>query len=166
MQSKQRADFEAVDGSSLSIGIVKTKWNRDIIAGLLDGCVNAMRERGVRLIEEVKVPGAFELPMAAQMLAVSGEFDAVVCIGCLIKGETDHYEYIAQACSNGIMQVQLKTGVPVIFGVLTCTKESQAKERAGLENGGHNHGIDWGATAVEMGLLSVQRKVIESRRVL
>jgi 6,7-dimethyl-8-ribityllumazine synthase len=88
-----------------------------------------------------KVPGAYELPLAARFLALSGTVDAVVCVGCLIKGDTQHFEYIAGAVSSGLMNVGLQTSVPVVFGVLTVNNEQQALDRAFGEN---NHGLSWG----------------------
>jgi len=101
-------------------------------------------------IFETQVPGAFELPLAARFLALSGTVDAVVCIGCLIKGDTQHFEYISDSVSSGIMSVGLQTSTPIIFGVLTVNTEQQALDRA---TGDDNHGISWAQTAVEMALL-------------
>lgn len=110
-----------------------------------------------------QVPGSYELPFAARALIGSGDsFDAVITVGCLIKGETMHFEYIADSVSHGLMRVQLDTGVPVIFGVLTVLSEDQAKARAGVLSGSHNHGEDWGLAAVEMG---VKRKSWASGKV-
>lgn len=86
--------------------------------------------------------------------------DAVICLGCLVKGSTMHFEYISEAVTQGIMNLQLTTGIPVIFGVLTCLNEDQALIRAGYDvgaNKGHNHGLDWGSTAVEMALLNLKK---------
>lgn len=96
------------------------------------------------------MPGSYELPLAAQKYILHEKVDAVVCIGCLIKGGTMHFEYICEAVSRGIMDVGLTTGVPVIFGVLTCLTEAQALERAGLIEGHHNHGPEWGDAAISM----------------
>ena len=97
-------------------------------------------------IFEAEVPGAFELPLAARFLALSGTVDAIICAGVLIKGDTYHFEYISEAVSSGIMSVGLQTSTPVVFGVLTCSTEDQVKARTG-------HGYDYGKTAVEMALL-------------
>lgn len=123
----------------------------------------------------VDVPGSYELPFACSkvigtgapsrlmwarqtpcslILGTAGKYDVVIAIGCLIKGQTMHFEYIAEATAHGLMEVQLKTGIPVIFGVLTCLTDDQALARAGLTTSGHNHGIDWAITAVEMANLS------------
>jgi 6,7-dimethyl-8-ribityllumazine synthase len=95
------------------------------------------------------VPGAFEIPLTAKFLAASKRFDVIICLGCVIKGETMHFEYICQAASSGIMQVQLETMVPMIFGVLTVLNKEQAIARS---TGTKNEGLSWGNTAVEMAL--------------
>ena len=104
------------------------------------------------------MPGSYELPFGA--LSLLNICDVVICVGCLIKGNTMHFEYICEAVSNGIMNLQLKVEKPVIFGVLTCLTEEQALIRAGIDKygnedkNGHNHGLDWGTTAVEMALIA------------
>lgn len=120
------------------------------------GCKQALLACHVKEsdIVVVDVPGSYELPFGASCL-IKGEqpVDAVICVGCLIKGETMHFEYICEAVSQGVMKLGLESGVPVIFGVLTCLNEKQALARAGLGEHSHNHGSDWGTTAVEMALL-------------
>lgn len=113
----------------------------------------AQAKYNVAEVVKKDVPGSYELPFAAKWMIETYKVDAVIAIGTLIKGSTMHFEYICQATSDGIMKVGLDTGVPVIFGVLTCLTIEQSLERAGLAEGGHNHGHDWGATAVEMALL-------------
>ena len=100
-----------------------------------------------------EVPGAYELPYAAKLLAMSGTVDAIICCGVLIKGDTFHFEYISEAVTSGIMNVNLVTMTPVVYGVLNCLDEAQVKKRCSNEDGGHNHGEDWGKTAVEMALM-------------
>jgi len=144
-----------IDGSGLKIGICYTRWNDSVIAALRKGCKEKLIELGVKAedILERQVPGAFELPFASKKMIENegNNVDAVVCIGCLIKGETMHFEYICEATSQGIMRVGLDTGIPVIFGVLTCLNDNQALYRAGLTaDGGHNHGPEWASTAIEM----------------
>ena len=141
-----------LDGEKCRIGIISTRWNKDIIDSLKSGIKDALTECKVEEgnIFETEVPGAFELPLAARFLAMSGTVDAVVCVGCLIKGDTMHFEYIADSVSSGIMNVGLTTSTPVVFGVLTVNDEQQARDRA---FGPNNHGISWGKTAVEMALL-------------
>lgn len=99
------------------------------------------------------MPGSFELPLAAKFLAMSGTVDAIICAGVLIKGDTMHFEYIADTVSKGIMNVGIQTNLPIVFGVLTCLNEEQVKKRS---SGDNNHGYDWGKTAVEMALLRAE----------
>lgn len=145
-------EFKKLKGGKLKIGIVVARWNSEITDALLDQCLEALVDSKVKrkniLVREV--PGAFELPFAAQHLIKKEKVDAVICIGVLIKGGTMHFEYIADAVANGIMRVQLNTGVPVIFGVLTCLTEKQALARS---VGSKSHGYNWGLSAVEMGLV-------------
>jgi 6,7-dimethyl-8-ribityllumazine synthase len=120
--------------------IIVSRFNEEITRGLLAGAREALVEAGVRSdgIALFEVPGAFEIPLAAKYAAESGQFAAVICLGCLIKGDTMHFEYIAEATSHGIMRVGLDTGVPVTFGVLTTLSEEQAAARSapGPENKG------------------------------
>ncbi|KAG9412110.1 lumazine synthase [Aphanomyces cochlioides] len=141
-----------LDGRGLRIGICTTEWNKEIIDSLREGAVRTLTEAGVAVDDIVlyKVPGAYELPYSASRLIQSENVDAVICIGCLIKGDTMHFEYICEAVTQGIMKLNLETGVPVLFGVLTVLNETQARIRAGLEEGGHNHGVEWAQTAIEM----------------
>ncbi|GMH66643.1 hypothetical protein TrST_g10707 [Triparma strigata] len=145
-------DFPTLDGSKARIGIIKTRWNKEDVSNLVDGCKKALKDSGVEdaNVFETEVPGAFELPYAARLLALSGTVDAIVCVGVLVKGDTMHFEYISEAVSSGIMNVGLQTACPCVFGVLTCNTEEQVKKRS---TGKHNHGKDWGLTAVEMALL-------------
>lgn len=145
-------DFEDLDGSNVRIGIITTRWNPKVVNALKTGARDTLTELGVKdeNIFETKVPGSWELPQAARFLALSGTVDAVLCLGCLIKGESMHFEYIADTVSSGLMSVQLSTNVPCTFGVLTCTTEEQAAKRS---YDGDNHGISWAKTAVEMALL-------------
>jgi len=101
----------------------------------------------------MQVPGSYELPLAARLLLDTGRVDAVIAIGCLIKGETMHFEYICEAVSQGIMRLNLESRVPVIFGVLACLTEEQARARAGLSGSHGNHGKEWAQTALKMALL-------------
>lgn len=150
--------FQKKDGAQLKIGIAVSRWNSEITSSLLEKCQQALLESGVKAknIFVVEVPGAYELPFAADHLIKTKKPDAVVCFGCLIKGETMHFEYIAEAVTQGIMNLNLTTGVPVIFGVLTCLNEEQAKARSG--NNKNNHGYAWGQTAVEMALLKKKKR--------
>lgn len=152
MVAAEGASFGELDGTNVRVGIISTRWNKEIVTRLTDGVKEALKGCNVTdsNIFETQVPGAFELPLAARFLALSQTVDAVVCVGCLIKGETMHFEYIADATCNGLMDVSLLTSTPVILGVLTCLDEEQATKRS---TGDNSHGIDWGKTAVEMALL-------------
>jgi 6,7-dimethyl-8-ribityllumazine synthase len=101
-------------------------------------------------IVEMQVPGAFEIPMAARLMCATQKVDAIVCVGILIKGETDHYEYIAGPVSNALMDLQLTTNIPIVFGVLMCRNRAQAEARS---TGKQSHAKDWARTAIEMALL-------------
>jgi 6,7-dimethyl-8-ribityllumazine synthase len=134
--------------------IVKTRWNEAVINALVTGAVDKIQECG-GTTEVIEVPGSYEVVYAAKRMIEAkqrrGEkIDAVICIGCLIKGETMHFEYICEAVTQGIMKLNVEGDVPVIFGVLACMTESQALSRAGLIEGHHNHGPEWGQSALEM----------------
>lgn len=143
------------DGTGLRVAIVHAKWNAEVVGALVSGCKQELLKAGVAPKDVVvfEVSGAYELPYAASRAINSQKIDAVVCIGCLIKGGTMHFEYICEAVTQGIMRVQLDTHVPVLFGVLTVLTEEQARERAGLTADGHNHGVEWAQTAIEMARL-------------
>ncbi len=130
--------------------LVVARFNEFITSKLVDGAVDALVRHGAdrENITQVWVPGSFELPLAAQKLARSGEYAAVVCLGCLIRGQTPHFEYIASECAKGIAQVSLGTEVPVTFGVITADSLEQAIDRAGTKAG--NKGADAALAAVEM----------------
>jgi 6,7-dimethyl-8-ribityllumazine synthase len=138
---------------NLRIAIIVARFNAEITEGLLAGAREALGESGVAAtdVTVVRVPGAFEIPVTAMRLAESGGYDAIVCLGCLIKGDTMHFEYIAEATAHGIMDVSLTTAVPVAFGVLTTISEEQASERA--RPGSGNKGREAALAAVEMATL-------------
>ena len=133
--------------------IVVSRFNQEITDGLLAGAREALAEAGVRDdgVAVFHVPGAFEIPLAAMRAAESGEFVGVICLGCLIKGDTMHFEYIAEAVSHGIMRAGLETGIPVAFGVLTALTDDQAEERAAP--GPANKGREAARAALEMARL-------------
>jgi len=133
--------------------IVVSRFNEEITEGLLRGAQEFFAEASVPgdAITIVRVPGAFEIPLVAKRLGESGEFDAIVCLGCLIKGDTMHFEYIAEAASHGIAEAAASTGVPMAFGVLTTMTEEQAVERSG--SGAGNKGREAAAAALEMAKL-------------
>lgn len=133
--------------------IVVSRFNEEVTEGLLAGAREALAQAAVRDedVTIVRVPGAFELPVTASRLSESGQFDAVICLGCLIKGDTVHFEYIASAASHGIMDASTTTGVPVAFGVLTALTEEQAAERS--KPGDNNKGREAALAAIEMATL-------------
>jgi 6,7-dimethyl-8-ribityllumazine synthase len=133
--------------------IVVSRFNEEITEGLLQGARERLAEASVpdENVTIIRVPGAFEIPIAGQRLGESGEYDAVICLGCLIKGETMHFEYIAEAASHGIMQAAAATGIPMAFGVLTTLTEEQAVERS--RSGPGNKGREAAGAALEMATL-------------
>lgn len=139
--------------SGYRFAIVASRFNEDVTDGLLEGARRALAEAAVRDedVVVVRVPGAFEIPVAAFRAATSGRFDAVICIGCLIKGETMHFEFIAQAACNAIAAASASTGVPMALGVITTLTEEQAQERAAV--GPANKGGEAARAAVEMATL-------------
>jgi 6,7-dimethyl-8-ribityllumazine synthase len=145
----------ALDGSGLRVGIVRARWNADVVERLLDGARRALRDLGVDDgdVVETSVPGSFELPMGARILAASGYVDAVICLGSVIRGETSHYDLVAGEAAAGMQQVQLTTGVPVAFGMLATEDRDQAFARS-EGPGGHNVGEDAALVAVEMARLA------------
>lgn len=142
----------SVNGSDVRVGIIMARWNADVISGLYKGVNESLIACGVKPsnVFTTYVPGAFELPITAKFLAMSKRVDVIVCLGCLIKGDTMHFEYIASAASQGIMQVSIDSMIPVIFGVLTVLDKQQAVVRS---TGEKNEGLSWGKSAVEMGLV-------------
>ncbi len=140
--------------------IVVSRFNAFITERLLQGALDGLRRTGARTrdIEIVRVPGSFEIPAAARMLAESSKFDAVICLGCLLRGDTAHYDVIVNECARGIGQSAQETGVPHAFGVLTCDTLEQAIDRAGLKMG--NKGLEAALAAVEMATL---KKVVAGR---
>ena len=133
-----------------TIGIVVAEWNTEITSALLSGAVEHLTAMGVKEKNIIinHVPGSFELPMGAQFLAAQKNIDAVIALGCVIQGETRHFDFICNAVANGITEVSLKTGVPAIFGVLTTDNLEQAKDRAGGKHG--NKGEEAAVTAIKM----------------
>ncbi|CAR26876.1 hypothetical protein ZYGR_0I01480 [Zygosaccharomyces rouxii] len=147
------------NGADLRVGIVHARWNAQIIEALVNGSIKKLQSMGVQdkniVIESV--PGSFEVPWGSKRLIdrqkARGEpLDVIISVGTLIKGSTMHFEYIADATTKALMNLQEKVDIPVIFGLLTCLSEEQAMARAGIDPGHtmHNHGEDWGAAAVEM----------------
>ena len=142
-----------LNAQGLKVAIVTARFNDFITNKLLEGAVGCLQRHDVKDadVTEVWVPGAFELPLAAQTLAESRQFDAVICLGAVIRGATTHYDYVCNEAAKGIAQAGLKTGIPVIFGVVTTETIEQAIERAGTKAG--NKGWDAAMAAIEMGTL-------------
>jgi len=137
-------------GEGLRVAVVTSRFNDLVTDRLLAGCLDGLSRLGVdpASVIQASVPGALELPLAAQRLASSGDHDAVVCLGAVIRGATDHHVHVGGQCAAGLTRVQLDTGIPVVFGVLTTDSLEQALERAGGKSA--NKGFEAAATAVEM----------------
>ena len=147
------AKFDLGDGdyhaNGARIAIAASRFNQHIVGPLLEGAYETLIKNGVseHTVEVVRVPGAFELPVTAMRLAQSGRFDAVVCLGAVVRGDTPHFEFVSGECARGLMEVGLMTGKPVIFGVLTTNTEQQALDRAGGSEG--NKGAEAAEAALE-----------------
>ncbi|HMO53208.1 MAG TPA: 6,7-dimethyl-8-ribityllumazine synthase [Tepidiformaceae bacterium] len=143
----------ALDGAGLRVCIVVARWNEFVTRKLLEGAESRLGERGVAKddVTVAWVPGAFEVPTAAKWAATSGRFDAVICLGAVIRGETAHFEYVAGGAAEGIAAVSRETGVPVIFGVLTVDNVEQAMSRTGGKDG--HKGEESAQAAIEMARL-------------
>src|SRR5215470_6028519 len=156
---------DAIEGElnarGMRFGVVVSRWNSFITERLLQGALDALRRGGCREedITVVRVPGAFEIPLQARTLARTGKYDAIITLGCLIRGETDHYEHISNEVTRGIGQSAQETGVPHTYGVLTCESLEQALDRAGLKAG--NKGSEAAMSAIEM--VSLKRKTRHPR---
>ena len=139
-----------VMGNGIRVGIIAARFNEFIVSKLIGGAEDALVRHGVNTddVELAWVPGAFEIPVVAQKMAQSGKYDAVLCLGAVIKGSTSHYDYVCAEVSKGIAAVSLNTGMPVLFGVLTTDNIEQAIERAGTKAG--NKGYDVACAAIEM----------------
>ncbi|MCE2818098.1 MAG: 6,7-dimethyl-8-ribityllumazine synthase [Ilumatobacteraceae bacterium] len=142
-----------LDGKGLRIAIIGARFNDHIVTNLRDGALRGLERLGVADsdIMESWVPGAFELPLAAKVLAETGKVDAIICLGTVIKGDTPHFDYVCGEAARGIQDAQLATGIPVMFGVLTVNTEQQAIDRSGP--GIDNKGDEAAVGAVEMALL-------------
>lgn len=153
MKKTNLSDYDPTavpDGGNYKIGVIAAEWNPEVTDALLKGAVDTLREHGVaeENILVRRVPGTFELSSAADMMLQYAGVDAVICIGCVIQGETRHFEFICQAVSQGITNVGLKHRRPAIFSVLTCDTMQQALDRAGGRHG--NKGVEGAVTALKM----------------
>ncbi len=142
-----------IDGKGIRIGIIAARFNDHIVCALRDGALRALARLSVRDsdISEIWVPGAFEVPLAAQTLAKSAKVDAIICLGAVIRGDTAHFDFVAGQAARGIQDAQLSTGVPIMFGVLTVENEQQAIDRSGP--GFDNKGDEAAVGAIEMVLI-------------
>lgn len=145
-------DFPDLEGKDLRIGVVFARWNNELTYSIRDKAIEGLKD--CQVLEEhiilQEVPGAYEVVMGAKQLIEKKHVDAVICIGVLIKGQTMHFEYISEAVTQGIMDLNMQSGIPVMYGILNCMTEEQARVRS---VGEHNHGYGWGKAAVEMALL-------------
>ena len=146
----QLVEGKVVAPEGMRVGIVASRFNSFIVEKLLDGAVDGLVRHGVeeKNITACWVPGAFEIPLAAQKMAESDRYDAVICVGAVIRGSTSHYDYVCNEVSKGVASVGLQTGKPVLFGVITTENIEQAIERAGSKAG--NKGYDCALSAIEM----------------
>jgi 6,7-dimethyl-8-ribityllumazine synthase len=142
------------DAAGLRFGLVVSRFNSFITERLLDAATEALSQGGAlaEQVHVVRVPGSFEIPLAAKKMALTGRYDAIIAIGCVLRGETAHFDYVASEVARGVQLAQMDTGVPIIFCVLTCDTLEQAIDRAGLKGG--NKGREAGLAALEMARLS------------
>lgn len=145
--SRSGAPTLAIDGSGLRVAVVAASWHEPVMAGLLAGAQRALDDARVSGTTVVRVPGSFELPVAAMVAAEQG-YDAVVALGAVVRGGTPHFEYVCSAATDGLSRVALQTGTPVGFGLLTCDSEEQALDRAGLPGSRADKGHEAASAAV------------------
>jgi 6,7-dimethyl-8-ribityllumazine synthase len=150
----RKSNMNTIEGSfappSGRFALVAARFNHVIVDSLIAGALDGLKRHGVAddAIDLVRVPGSLELPLVAKRMAESGGYSAVICLGAIIRGDTGHYDHVAAGAANGVLQAALTTGVPVIFGILTCDTLEQAVNRAGAKSG--NKGFDAALTAIEM----------------
>ena len=164
---KNLSDYNADEipsAKEFRFAIVRAEWNSEITNPLADGCMKTLLKHGAKEsnIKLLHVPGSFELCFACSELANTKNFDAIIAIGCIIEGETRHFEFIANAIANGIAQLNIQQSIPIIFGVLTTATQLQAIERAGGKSG--NKGIEGAVTALKMIALKNQIRKLKKRK--
>jgi len=148
MSGEGAPGLSTVDGAAeLRVAVVAAQWHATVMGGLLDGARRALAESSIHDVTEVRVPGAFELPVAAARLAAAG-FDAIIALGVVIRGGTPHFEYVCNAATDGLTAVAVRTGVPIGFGVLTCDTDQQALDRAGLPGAKEDKGFEAAVAAL------------------
>ncbi len=166
----QKLQPSKIDGSlsaaGLRFGIVVSRFNSFITDRLLAAAVDALERAGAESkdVDVVHIPGSFELPLAAKKLAATGKYDALIAVGCILRGETSHYDYVCSETARGLQLAQMDTGLPIIFCVLTCDTLEQAIDRAGLKGG--NKGFEAGLAAIEMGQLSRKLRAPDTKSAL
>lgn len=142
-------DAKPVEGAAgLRVAVLASEWHTEVMDGLLDGARRALADARVADSTELRVPGTFELPVAAARLAHAG-FDAIVALGVVIRGDTPHFEYVCQAATVGLTMITQRTGIPIGFGVLTCDTEQQALDRAGIPGSSEDKGYEAAAAALQ-----------------
>ncbi len=151
MSGSGTPDLQIVGASGLDVTVVAARWHQEVMDGLVAGAERALTEAGVSTARVVRVPGAFELPLAAQAAARAGA-DAVVVLGVVIRGGTPHFEYVCSAASDALARVALDTGVPIGFGLLTCDDDAQALDRAGLAGSREDKGYEAAQAALATAL--------------
>ena len=142
MSGQGAPELARVDGAGLSVAVIASEWHATVTDGLLGGARRALHDSGVTDVTEVRVPGAFELTVAASRLADTGTFDAIVVLGVVIRGGTPHFDYVCSAATTGVTLVAERTGIPIGFGLLTCDTEEQAVDRAGLPGSREDKGYE------------------------
>jgi 6,7-dimethyl-8-ribityllumazine synthase len=152
-----------LNAAGLRFGIVVSRFNSFITERLLAAAVDALERAGAagKDVDVVRVPGSFELPLTAKKLAATGKYDALVAIGCVIRGETSHYDYVCSETARGLQLAQMDSGVPIMFCVLTCDTVEQAIDRAGLKGG--NKGFEAGLAAIELAQLSRKLRGVQAK---
>jgi 6,7-dimethyl-8-ribityllumazine synthase len=152
-----------LSAQGLRFGVVVSRFNNFITDRLLAAALDALERGGAESkdVDVVRVPGAFELPLAAKKLAAGGQYDALIAIGCILRGETSHYDYVCSETARGLQLAQMDSGLPIIFCVLTCDTLEQAINRAGLKGG--NKGFEAGLAAIEMAQLSRKLRASDAK---
>ncbi len=152
-----------LSAEGVRFGIVVSRFNSFITERLLSAAVDALERAGARSndVDVVHVPGSFELPLAAKKLAATGKYDALIAIGCILRGATAHYDYVCSETARGLQLAQMDSGLPIIFCVLTCDTLEQAIDRAGLKGG--NKGFEAGLAAIEMARLSLKLRAAQAK---
>ncbi|WP_127360742.1 6,7-dimethyl-8-ribityllumazine synthase [Actinacidiphila soli] len=161
MSGKGAPELTVKNCGDLRVAVIAAQWHDQVMDGLVDGALRALHELGIEEPTLLRVPGSFELPVAAKVLASRG-YDAIVALGVVIRGGTPHFEYVCQGVTEGLTKVSVDTGVPIGFGVLTCDSEEQALDRAGLPGSNEDKGHE--AVTAAVATATVLRSVSEPWR--